>query len=612
MERIEGERLRYRLNNLISQEQLFHEELLRISERITQGPLTLHAILERLIQRIDPDLGWISVRTIGYGNGRETNCRNYSQAMSEEKIRGIWHWIDESQSNGENNPQLRLITPAENLGSYYLLTVPVIIKNKRTAVIELLYPEEMGTDERLRKMLEILSNHLAVIAERELLLADASYRASHDDLTGAAGRTLILSTVNRAIEECDPLKPDSALLFFDLDGFKEVNDGFGHEIGDRLLKEVTTRLMSVCRDDDMLGRLSGDEFVLLARGLEIDTGLAPLLERILRHLDAPYILGDLEIRVHASMGCRVIDHSEANPSDVLRLAEEAMYLVKSGERKGFCIADEHMVSESAKKRSVERKVKQALRNGGLTPLFQPIVNMGSGALCGSETLMRLRCRDGSFMSASEFMPVIQGSRFLIQLDEQALAETIRHFRTEEGHSLLSTRGFRFTVNASSASLFTKGYAEHCLHLLGEASIDPASMILEITETTVLPTDDRVISNLRILREKGVSVALDDFGSGYSNLLQLVNFPVDIIKIDRTFIQGIAHGDLTKNSLLGAIMGIGRNLGYEIYAEGIEEELQATYLKSLGCLKAQGFHFAHPMPFGELIAWSKAGRTAIAA
>jgi diguanylate cyclase (GGDEF)-like protein len=612
MDRIERERQRYRLENLLGQEHLFYQELLSVSSGMRMGGLTLHGILENLTMHIDPNLGWFSVRTTGYDNGRETICRNSSKTLDEEKIRDIWDWIDRSQPAGEETGGLHLITPDHSNENYYLLCTPVFIRNKRIAVLEMIYPEDAGVDERIRKMMELLTNHLGVIAERELLLTDANHRACHDDLTGAAGRSLILSEVGRSIEACDPLRPDTVLLFFDLDGFKEVNDSFGHETGDRLLKEVTSRLMGVCRDGDMLGRLSGDEFVLLARGLDIDTGLPPLLERILRHLDAPYMLGDLEIRVHASVGCTVIDRSGVNPSEILRLAEEAMYLVKSGQHQGFCIADEHMINESAKRRNLEKKVKQALRNGGPIPVFQPIIDLKTGNLCGSETLMRLKCRDGSVMTAGEFMPLIQGSRFLIRLDELALAETICHFRTDAGRRLLSMEGFRFTVNASSASLFTKGYAEHSLHLLSEASISPSSMVIEITETTVLPTDESVIRNLRQLRENGVQIALDDFGSGYSNLLQLVNFPVDIIKIDQSFIQGIAQGDLTKNSLLGAIMGIGKSLGYEIYAEGVEDEIQATYLKSLGCFKAQGFYFARPMPFEEMIAWSANPKIAVTA
>jgi len=313
------------------------------------------------------------------------------------------------------------------------------------------------------------------------------------------------------------------------------------------------------------------------------------------------MLGDLEIRVHSSIGCAVISQNDVPPNEIIRRAEEAMYLVKNGERRGFCIADEQVVSEFKEKRRIERSVKQAFRDGEMMALFQPIIDLRDGSIIGCETLIRLRCRDGSVMSGHEFLPVIQRSRFQIQLDEFAFAETLRCFRTEEGRRLLELPSFRFTVNVSPAFLATTGYAENCLRLLSEALIPPSRLGIEITESMILPTEKTVILNLDLLRKNGVVVSLDDFGTGYSNLQQLAGFPIDVIKIDRDFITGIARGDLTKNSLLVAILGIGKNLGYKIVAEGVEEQLQADYLRSMGCDYAQGYLYAKPMPIADLVA-----------
>ena len=599
MERLDSERLRLRLNNFILKEHNFYSEVLKISSETSECSLSLQGVLARLVSFIDQDLGWLSIRTQETINGLETVVRNSPLHQEDGKIRATWSWIDSQQTLVGSKTSMRSISPQPDT-RYYLITIPVNRNRKNIARIEILFPYYSLLDERIRNMLEILADHISILAERELLIADASHKATHDELTGLAGRQLILSTIKEAIKECDPLQPDSVILFFDLDGFKDVNDSFGHDTGDRLLKEVSARLRGVCREKDLLGRLSGDEFILVARAVDVDEGLPVLLQRIMRHVAFPYTLGDLEIRLHASMGCTVITEKNIPASELLKRSEEAMYRVKIGENKDFCIADNEMIIEINAKRTLERNVKKSIGNNGLFPLFQPIIDLRTGNICGSETLMRLRCKDGSTMTAGDFLPVIQGTRFLLQLDEQALAETIRHYRTEKGKEFLSIMGFRFTVNASPILLLTKGYAQHVLQFLSEASIAPSSLILEITETSVLPNDSRVMKNLRELREKGVGVALDDFGSGFSNLLQLVNLPIDIIKIDKTFMKGITTNDPAMRNILDAILGIGESLNYEIYAEGIEEERQATFLMDRGCHRAQGYHLGKPMPFEELV------------
>jgi EAL domain-containing protein (putative c-di-GMP-specific phosphodiesterase class I) len=204
------------------------------------------------------------------------------------------------------------------------------------------------------------------------------------------------------------------------------------------------------------------------------------------------------------------------------------------------------------------------------------------------------------MEASEFMQTIQRTRYLPQLDDYVLAETLRTFRTDSTKHFMETEGFRFSVNIGSAILSSKGYAMNCLNQLSKSNLSPQNLMLEIIESSLLQPSPTVISNLTTLREQGVAIALDDFGTGYSNLQQLSTLPVDIIKIDKEFIHGIAKGDITRNSLLGAIMDIGKNLGYEIIAEGVEEKTEADYLKSIGCHYAQGYYFGKPSPIAEWI------------
>jgi EAL domain-containing protein (putative c-di-GMP-specific phosphodiesterase class I) len=231
-------------------------------------------------------------------------------------------------------------------------------------------------------------------------------------------------------------------------------------------------------------------------------------------------------------------------------------------------------------------------------MFQPIVDLRTGGVAGFEALMRILDRNGKVMEASEFMPTIQRTRYLPQLDDYVLAETLRTFRSDSTKNYLAIEGFRFSVNIGPAILSSKGYALNCLSQLNKNNLSPHNLMLEIIESSLLQPSDAVIANLTTLREHGVAIALDDFGTGYSNLQQLSTLPVDIIKIDKEFIHGIAKGDIKRNSLLGAIMDIGKNLGYEIIAEGVEDRSEADYLKSIGCHYAQGYYFGKPMPITE--------------
>ena len=460
-------------------------------------------------------------------------------------------------------------------------------------------------EKRIQEIFDLMASNLAIVAERELVLIDLQHQATHDHLTGAANRPVIMKGLEKAIRESESISPDSILLFFDIDGFKEVNDNFGHDIGDRLLIEITKRLNGICRSNDLLGRLSGDEFVLLASGIDVENGLGPLLERIQKTLSASFMIGELEIRVNASIGCAVIADPDLTSTELLRRAEEAMYLVKTGERKGFCIADEEVVRIFAIKRALDRKVKDAFQNNRFFAMFQPIVDLRTGGVAGFEALMRILDRNGKVMEASEFMPTIQRTRYLPQLDDYVLAETLRTFRSDSTKNYLAIEGFRFSVNIGPAILSSKGYALNCLSQLNKNNLSPHNLMLEIIESSMLQPSDAVIANLTTLREHGVAIALDDFGTGYSNLQQLSTLPVDIIKIDKEFIHGIAKGDIKRNSLLGAIMDIGKNLGYEIIAEGVEDRSEADYLRSIGCHYAQGYYFGKPMPITE---WIKDQRT----
>ena len=601
MDMIDIHRSNTKLTRLLHLEKEVYSRLLRSSADLVTTAPTFDEALNFLMSHLDENLGWLTARIRNMQTGGTTGISYNKSLPFDPELPIIWQKIDsDPQVAAEIHSHTRFVSTAPLRPEYSYLSVPIRIRDRLVALIELIYPDHRKVEKRIQEIFDLMASNLAIVAERELVLIDLQHQATHDHLTGAANRPMIMKGLEKAIRESESISPDSILLFFDIDGFKEVNDNFGHDTGDRLLIEITKRLNGICRSNDLLGRLSGDEFVLLARGIDVENGLGPLLERIQKTLSASFMIGELEIRVNASIGCAVIADPDLTSTELLRRAEEAMYLVKTGERKGFCIADEEVVRIFSIKRALDRKVKDAFQNNRFFAMFQPIVDLRTGGVAGFEALMRILDRNGKVMEASEFMPTIQRTRYLPQLDDYVLAETLRTFRSDSTKNYLAIEGFRFSVNIGPAILSSKGYAMNCLSQLNKNNLSPHNLMLEITESSLLQPSDTVIANLTTLREHGVAIALDDFGTGYSNLQQLSSLPVDIIKIDKEFIHGIAKGDIKRNSLLGAIMDIGKNLGYEIIAEGVEEKTEADYLRSIGCHYAQGYYFGKPMPITEWI------------
>ena len=446
----------------------------------------------------------------------------------------------------------------------------------------------------------MMATNLGIVAERELVNVELQRKASHDSLTGAANRTVFLAQLERVIAESDSAYPTTALLFIDLDGFKKVNDNFGHQTGDRLLVEVTQRLRSICRGDDLLGRLSGDEFVVLSHGISEKASLNQLLDRIHRHLAMPFMLGELEIRIGASIGCCIIDSNEISTTELVRRAEEAMYLVKTGKHKDYCVADGEIIREFKARHDLDRMIRDSVREKRMFISLQPIVDFTTGAIISAEALLRVVDRHGKTIDAGSFMESLDRLRILPEIDEWVFAETLRILKLYLDQ-FLAIPGFRISINVSPAILITNGYAKICLSRLEDANIPPSMLSIEIVESHLQTNNPWLNENLKQLRNAGVKIAIDDFGTGFSNLQYLTGLPIDTIKIDKIFLKGIASGDKHQNDLLAAIVGIANNLDYSLIAEGVEQEIQAKYLAALGCTMMQGYLFGKPMRTEDFMA-----------
>lgn len=600
MDYIDVHRSNRQLSNLLLREKEVYNNLLRTTSDMAVEAPTFDDALHSLIDHLDPNLGYLSCRIRNMQTGGTTGIIYNPMLPKDPELPMLWIQLDSiAHSPTGEHPKTDFISTGALRPEFSYLVVPVRIRDRLVAVIELIYPDHRKMDPRIREVFDIMASNLGIVAERELVNVDLQRQASHDALTGAANRTVFISQLERSIAEADSLNPTTALLYIDLDGFKEVNDNFGHQTGDRLLVEVTKRLKEICRGEDLLGRLSGDEFVLLIHGISDKNSLELLLKRIQRHLAMPFMLGDLEIRIGTSIGCSLLDSNEISTTELIRRSEEAMYLVKTGERKDYCIADKEIIAEFKEKRSMDRMIRKAVKDKMMFLALQPILDYASGKIIAAEALIRLVDKKKQVMDAGYFMDSLDRLRILPEVDEWVFAETLRLLK-EHRKEFEKVPGFRISINVSPSILMTSGYAKLCINRLNEAKIPPSMLRMEIIESHLQTSNEWLHENLHTLREAGVKIAVDDFGTGFSNLQYLTGLPIDTIKIDKVFLKGILTKDTHQNDLLEAIIGIAKNFDYSIIAEGVEDPAQADYLNTLGCTQMQGYLFGKPMRVEDFI------------
>ncbi|NBZ95967.1 MAG: GGDEF and EAL domain-containing protein [Proteobacteria bacterium] len=600
MDYLEVHRSNRDLTRLLRREKEVYNRLLKMSADMTAEPPTFEGALRNIADHLDPALGWLSCRITNLLHDGSSVTRTNPLLPSDPELERLWHEIDSHAGNRDQElTKTEFISTGVTNPDYTYLVVPIGMRGKKAALIEMIYPDYRGTDGRIKEVFDIMAVNLGIIAEREMINLDLQYRAEHDELTGALNRNLFLVELTKAISMVDELNPDSVLLFLDLDGFKEVNDNFGHQIGDRLLIEVSERLRGIYRENDLLGRLSGDEFVLLIRTMRPTEDMEALLKRIQRIITQPFMLGDLEIRIGCSIGAAVLDRRNLTTTELIRRSEEAMYMVKSGERKGYCIADEQIIREFSDRLNLDHRIHEAVFERRLLLHFQPIINLATNEICGAEALLRVHEKDGTILSASDFISSLERIRLMPDVDEWVFAEVIRILLPHLG-ILQSIPDFRISLNVSPAILSTHDYATLSLSRIRSAGIPPSMLRIEVIENHLDTSNASLLQNINLFRSEGVMIAIDDFGTGYSNLQHLTSIPCDTLKIDRMFLKDITSANSTSNELLAAMINLGRNLGYTLIAEGIENQPQADHLLALGCSMGQGYLYAKPMPIGEFI------------
>ncbi|WP_306607182.1 EAL domain-containing protein [Azonexus sp.] len=428
------------------------------------------------------------------------------------------------------------------------------------------------------------------ISERKKAEDELTRRATHDTLTGLPNRALIRERLANALQRSKRTGLSVALLFIDLDGFKLINDTHGHEAGDLLLKTVAARLIEQVRPGDTVARLAGDEFVVLCEQVEQPTTMSVLAERINDSLRHPVEFCALPLFVTASIGVAIGSGSTHTADDLLRYADTAMYAVKEKGRDGWQFFSETLQEQARQRLNITNGLRTAIERNELSPRFQPIVAAESGRIVGAELLLRWKPPEGE-LSPAVFIPIAEMTGTIVPIGawvfrQACLAEADWRARWGETAPYVS-------VNVSARQLNEEALAEDFAAILAETAADPTRLLLEITESALMADVETNLRVLRRLADLGLRVAVDDFGTGYSSLSQLTRLPVNVLKIDRAFVDGIDKSEESR-TIIRAVIGLGRALGLKLVAEGVENGAQRRELCAYGCDLIQGYYFHRPL------------------
>ena len=459
--------------------------------------------------------------------------------------------------------------------------------------IELFLSPVRGDTDNVSHYVGVLND----VTARKEAEGQLAFLANHDALTKLPNRSLFDDRLQQALARAERGN-GFAVCFIDLDRFKLVNDSIGHAAGDAVLIEVAKRLGSVCRGADTLARLAGDEFVMLledAGNIGVATGVA---SRILAALAPPVPAGGRDIDVAASVGLALYPNDGIDIETLLRNADAAMYAAKAAGRNTFRFYDEAMNRRASQRLALETDLRRAVARRQLELFYQPQIRSADGKLAGVEALLRWHHPERRLVSPVEFIPLAEEAGIITELGEWALAEAARQIVDWRGRGIDVPR---MAVNLSPRQFHAADLADHLERILAAAGAANEWIELEITESAAMAHPEGAVQVLQRLRERGIQVAMDDFGTGHSSLAMLRTLPLNVLKLDRSFVQHLPESE-TDAAVASAVVTLARRLGLSVVAEGVETEAQQQFLTEIGCDLLQGFLFARPLPADELEAW----------
>ncbi|GAB3730788.1 hypothetical protein GCM10028794_06460 [Silanimonas algicola] len=556
---------------------------LRRAERETRVAYEVFRSMSEAVSVIDLDFTFVAVnpafsRITGYSEadvvGLPSNLLDSSQHSAEfyQRVRGVvvrsGHWSGEMwqrrKDGGEFLSWIELseVTDASQQRTHFVAVVNDITQKKR--------------------------------AEQEL-----RYLANYDTLTGLPNRTLLAERLSRAIIRARRQESRVAVLFIDLDHFKDINDSLGHAAGDRLLKAAAARLQAAVGPTDTVARLGGDEFTIIVEDLDGVASVERLARELLAAFNLPLEVDERHnVSITPSVGISLYPDHAMVPTDLLKFADTAMYQAKSQGRNTFEVYDEAMDAEARRRANLLAALRRALAQDEFRLVFQPRLSLRSDRIVGVEALLRWRSADVGEVSPVEFIPLAEESGMILAIGEWVMREacrTLRHWR-DDGLVDISC-----SINVSVLQLLRSPLADQLRGILAETGVPPDRIELEVTESMVMQNAEQTLAVLHQLREVGVRVAIDDFGTGYSSLIYLKRLPIDTLKIDKAFI-----GDLTDDpddkAITATIITMAHSLGLHVVAEGVETAAQLGYLRGQGCDEVQGYWLSRPLETPQAFAF----------
>ena len=430
------------------------------------------------------------------------------------------------------------------------------------------------------------------ITERKQVEDRINNLAYYDTLTGIPNRTMLRMLIEQALVEAARKKAHCSVLFIDLNRFKPINDTLGHRVGDYVLQQVSARFRATLRNEDVVARIGGDEFVVALFDVVSSDHASFVAQKLLASLEAPFMFEGNELRIGASIGISSFPEDGKDTDTLLRLADIAMYRVKQGNDKndGYLFYSQEMNKSALKRLQIETGLRRAIDNNELLLHYQPKVDVHDGRIVGAEALIRWRHPEKGMVPPGDFIPVAEESGLVILIGEWVLRAACAQIKIWQDSGMLPRR---VAINVSARE-FTPVLPNRVDSMLDKHGLSPDWIELEITEGMLMNSSEKVIAMMGEVTDLGVTLSLDDFGTGYSSLSYLKRFPIDTLKIDRSFVIGIP-GDKDDCAIASAIIGMAKQLGLNVIAEGVEDAEQFDFLRKAGCDEIQGYYFSRPLP-----------------